>query len=134
MAHDYETEIGKVRLLIPDVDEDTQIFDDNQIAAYISMARHENIFRAAALAVEAIAGSEVMVSKVIRTQDLSTDGAKVSDALLRRAEALRKRGDEDDDEDGSGAFFDIVPFNRTLSDPELVEGITGFGQGGWGQP
>jgi hypothetical protein len=38
---------------------------------------------------------------VIRTQDLSTDGAKVGDALRKRAAALREQHD-------AGGYFDII--------------------------
>jgi hypothetical protein len=77
--------------------------------------------RAAAAALETVASNEAMVSKVIRTQDLATDGAKVSDALMRRATELRRQAN-DDDEDTAGGL-DIVDFAEpwTRSDEELSE-------------
>lgn len=121
MSIDYTTDLGRVRLLIPDTDEATGlIFTDAQITAFLTL-EGQIVKRAAAAAIEAIASSEVMVSKVIRSQDLQTDGAKVSDALLKRAAELRRQADEDDPATG----FDIVDFRDpdTLiwSDHELAE-------------
>ena len=79
MAHDYTSPVGQVRLLITDLSEvpAEQLFSDVQLEAFLAM-RGENVNRAAAKALVVMAASEVMVSKVIRTQDRSTDGAKVS--------------------------------------------------------
>lgn len=121
MAIDYTTSLGQVRLLIPDTDDASGLlFTDDQVNAFLSMEASV-VKRAAAAAIEAVASSEVMVSKVIRSQDLQTDGAKVSDALLKRAAELRRQADEDDPATG----FDIVDFRDpdTLiwSDHELAE-------------
>jgi hypothetical protein len=115
MAIDYETDVGKVRLLVPDVNETAGLlFSDAQIEAFLSMARGSGtalIKRAAAAALETAASSEAMVSKVIKTQDLTTDGAKVSDALLARAARLREQADDDEDDDATdGGGFDVVDF------------------------
>ena len=45
---------------------------------------------AAADVYEMVADNEVLVGKVIRTLDLSTDGVKVGDYLLKRAARLRE--------------------------------------------
>jgi hypothetical protein len=63
----------------------------------------------AAVALEAIAGNEVMVSKVIRTLDLQTDGAKVSAELRALATSLRAT-DAVYDADGNLFAMDIVDF------------------------
>jgi hypothetical protein len=63
--------------------------------------------RAAALALETIASDNAMVLKVMRLLDLQTDGAKVSDALLKRAAELRKQ-DEADDVDGAFGYAEQV--------------------------
>lgn len=122
MPIDYSKPEGQVRLLIPDTDESNLIFEDSQIAGYIQMARDNNLKRAAALAVDAIATSEALISKVIRTQDLSTNGAAVANALREHAKNLRQQADEDDDNDGSSFFFDYVPFDPYGKGPELTEG------------
>lgn len=112
MPIDYETDVGRVRLLIPDIVEAELLFTDEQVGVFLAM--EGGVKKAAALALETVASSEVMVSKVIRTQDLSTDGAKVSDALLKRAASLRQQADDEADLD-AGAFIivDMVaPFQR----------------------
>jgi len=104
---DPETDIGLVRLLITDVDEDNLLFSDAQIQAFITL--EPTIKRAAATALEAIATSEALIGKVIRTQDLATDGTKVAAELRARAKDLRQQSDNDDaDADGGFEIIDYV--------------------------
>jgi hypothetical protein len=121
MAIDYTTDLGKVRLLIPDTDETNLVLADAQITALLAMEIY--VKRAAAAAIDLIASNEVMVSKVIKTQDLATDGAKVSTELRARATELRRQVDEDDD--ATSGNIDIIdfrdPFNRPWHDNELTE-------------
>ncbi|WP_242892432.1 hypothetical protein [Actinomadura litoris] len=109
---DPSTDIGRVRLLVPDRDPALLLFADADITAFLAM--EGGVKKAAALALESIASSEAMVGKVIKTQDASTDGAKVAAELRARAAELRRQVDEDDPEAGGG--FDYVefrnPFNR----------------------
>lgn len=107
---DQDTLINQVRLLTADVGSST-IFDDtiltdSQIATYLTL-NGGNPRLAAADALEAIAVSEVLVSKVIRTQDLTTDGAKVADALMRLA-ALRRRQAQDEADAGDDGVFAVA--------------------------
>lgn len=95
--------IGKVRLLIPDRVEANAVFTDEEIQAYLDM-NDSNVRRAAAEALETIASDEAMTLKVLTTLDLSTNGASVSDALLRRAEILRDKADEADAGEEGGSF------------------------------
>ena len=53
--------------------------------------------------------SEALISKVIKTEDLQTDGAKVAMALRAVARDLDDSADNDDDREGAEGF-DIVPF------------------------
>lgn len=105
MAFTYEptTDIGKVRMLIPDRVEDSPIFQDEEIDAYLSM-NDSNVRRAAAEALETIASDEVMTLKVMSTLDLTTNGASVSSALLERAKVLRAKADDDDNANEGGGF------------------------------
>lgn len=112
MPIEYDTDEGKVRLLIADTDEDNLIFEDQAIKGFLSIARNRSIKRAAADALDTIATSEALISKVIRTQDLQTDGAKLADALRKHADSLRKQANDDDEADGSASYFDIVPGPR----------------------
>ena len=104
---DLTTDLGKVRLLIPDRDNEEPVFDDNEILAFIEI--ETGIKRAAALALETIASDQAMTLKVIRLLDLSTDGAKTSDALLKRAERLRAQAEDDEfAEDGGFEIAELV--------------------------
>jgi hypothetical protein len=106
MAIDFTTAEGQVRLLINDVNEARLIFADAEITAFL-LLEGSNVKRAAAQAVDTIADNEALASKVITDHQLQTDGAKLADALRKRAKALRDQADVED-EDGDGFFFGIV--------------------------
>lgn len=133
MAIDVTTPVGQVRLLIADMSEDTarQILTDSMIEGYLAISgvtqpyedvRSWSIRRAAASALDAIATSETLVSKVIRTQDLSTDGAKVGAELRAQAKALRDQATADEDASYDDDSFGVLEFNPYPSGgPELTE-------------
>ncbi len=100
------TDIGKIRLLIPDRDSTDYIFEDDEITALLVM-EGSVVKRATALALETIASDQALTLKVIKLLDLTTDGAKVSDALLKRAATLRSQADEADMAE-DGGLFDIA--------------------------
>jgi hypothetical protein len=109
MAIDYSTDVGRVRLLIPDTDEANALLIDPQIQAFLEM--EGSVKLAAAAALEVIASSEVLVSKVITTQDVSTDGAKVAAELRARAASLRQQVDDGVGDDNVGlAIVDFDPY------------------------
>lgn len=120
-----EDEIAIIRSLIPDdapVFGETgadYMFSDVQLGHYFKVGGG-NLLRASALAVYAIAASEALISKVIKTQDLMTDGAKTATALIAKADALIKMAS--DEEAGQlDSFFEIIDFGWGSS-PELTEG------------
>ena len=117
---DPATGIGLVRLLIPDRDLDNLLFTDADITALLAL-EDAVAKRAAAAGLESIAANEALVGKVIKSQDLSTDGARTAEALMKRAAELRRQADEDDPDTGGG--FDYVefidPFHRSAG--ELAE-------------
>jgi hypothetical protein len=118
----YATTIGQVRLLIPDVEQlanpvDSEapaeyIFSDAQVQAFLSMSNN-SIKRAAAEAKMVLAASETLISKVIRTDDLQTDGAKLGAELRAQARELRAQAVEEETYD-SYEEFEIVDFNRSI--------------------
>jgi len=108
VAIDYTTARGQVRLLIADVDEADFLLDDTQIDAYLGI-EGGRVKRAAARALDAIATSEVLISKKIRTLDLQTDGPAVAAELRAQAKQLRDEDDQDGDE-GPWAI-DVVNFD-----------------------
>ena len=105
---DYGTEVGQMRLLLADTDEENFVLTDEQLQGYLAIEGH-NLKRAAAAALDAIASSEALVSKVITTQDRSTDGAKVADALRKHAAALRARADAEETQEEESFFLLTEP-------------------------
>ncbi len=107
MANTYSpaSDAGMVRLLLNDVSA-PWIFTDAEIQAFLDL-EGGSVKRAAAQAIDTNADNEALASKVLRTQDLQTDGAKTADSLRKRAQALRAQADAADEADGGG-FFDIV--------------------------
>lgn len=122
MAIELATAAGQVRLLIADLNEDDFVLGDDHVAGYLSLhgveattvgAPGPAVKRAAADALSAIATSEVLIAKVIRTQDLQTDGPKVAAELRAQAAVLRAQADIEaaaaaDEE--FGGFVDVVEF------------------------
>jgi hypothetical protein len=94
MANTYDVdqlaeEANQVRLLISDTDTTAGkfIFDDKEIAAFLSM--EEGVLLAAARAFEVIAGNEILVQKRIKILDLSTDGPSEAKELRALAKEWR---------------------------------------------
>jgi len=124
---DLSTNTGKVRLLIPDRAAEAPLFQDDEIAAFLDL-ESANVRRAAALGLETIAADQAMTLKVIRLLDLSTDGAKTSDALLKRAEHLRAQADAVEAAEDGGAFDwaewtpTVFAYRERIFNEELREG------------
>lgn len=115
---DFTTDIAKVRALIPDTEEipnpnapyspGAYIFPDQHLQALLDL-NNGNIRLAAADACAALGTSEAIIAKVIKTEDLQTDGSKVMAQFLARARDLRAEDaaiSADDAVDG----FDIIPY------------------------
>lgn len=120
MAYDVTSDEGKVRLLLNDVDDTDQVFSDDEIAAFLSL-ENGNVKRAAAQAIDTNATNEALASKVLKTQDLSTNGAAVAKEMRAHADRLRAQADRED-EAVDGGFFQIVPVaGGSNGHPELTE-------------
>lgn len=108
--------IETVRLLVSDTGTgDARIFSDGEINAFLTLEASD-VKRAAAQALESIASNEALVGKVIKSQDLSTDGPKVAESLRAHAARLREQAATEDE-----GFFDIVEFTPYTGGPELTE-------------
>lgn len=100
--YDLNTDVGKVRLLITDTDEDNPIFQDYEIDVFLSMTATSDgndLRLASALALETIARSEVLVQKRITLLDLQTDGPSVAKELRESAKLLREEAESEGDVD-----------------------------------
>jgi hypothetical protein len=106
MSIDLSTDRGKVRLLVPDRNEARFAFSDAEIDAFLSL--DSDVRRAAATALETAASNLALTLRVTETLGLKVDGARASDALLKRAAALRSQADDADARDGG--LFDIAEF------------------------
>ena len=105
-TYDPTTDAGLVRLLITDTDTvnpDNQIFEDAEITAFLTL-EGSTVKKAAARALDVIATREVLVQKVLRIMDLTTDGAKAADALRALAKQLRAEAATEAEE--AGGLFD----------------------------
>ena len=112
MAIDYTTAIGQVRLLTADLDEANFIMPDEMVQGYLTL-QGENVRLAAADALDAIATTESLMSKKLRTQDVATDGPAVAADLRKKASDLRDKEAEE------GSYFEIIPmFSSPLEGEE----------------
>jgi len=104
---DYTTPTGQVRLLCTDVTA-PYAFSDEAIGVFLTLASG-NIKRAGAMALDTIASDQVLLLHVVRTDDLSVDGAKEADALRKNAQALRDSADADLAADLDASFIVVYP-------------------------
>lgn len=91
MAIDYTSDIGRMRLLLSDLDELNFIYDDAQISAFLAM--NSGVKRAAAAALDALAANMLQVSGDIQTQDLQKTSSRPVAELRALANALRAEAD-----------------------------------------
>lgn len=115
---EFDTPLGQVRSLIPDVEPledptdlsvaESYIFSDAHLKSYLAMAR-DNVFRAAAYACNTLATSEALILKVLKSDDRQTDGAKLADAIGRRADFLLKEAEAEDAAELYEGFDIIAP-------------------------
>lgn len=100
-----DSNVGKVRVLIADT---TQLdYDDNETTRYRVSDKQIEVFldvnnnkvlAAAASALLSIAANEGLINKVIKTEDLQTDGAKLATELRLQARDLWQRQKARDEE------------------------------------
>lgn len=123
MAIDYNTSVGQVRLLISDVASSPAdwLLTDEQVNAYLTI-NGGVIKLAAADALDAIASSETLVSKAIRTQDLATNGPAVAQALRAHAATLRDHAAQAD----ADGLFDVIYPEPTLRPDQLEQELWGM--------
>ena len=111
---DYTSPIGQVRVLIPDLrkledlrdlrNEPRYLFTDDEILAFLAV-NNGNVKRAAADACDAIGMDKALQLLVLKTDDKQTDGAKLLDAIVKRAKTLREQAKEDDE---NNLAFDVI--------------------------
>lgn len=105
-TYDPTTDVGRMRRTIPDRDAATAIFSDDELASFL--ADETGWRRASALALETIAADTVMTLRVTDVLGLRVDGARASDAILKRATALREQADTADASEGVFDWAEMV--------------------------
>ena len=117
------TDVGRVRLLIPDRDSTDPLFQDDEITAFLSL--EGDVRRATALALETLASDQALVLKAVRLLDITTDGGKVSDALLKRATGLREQAERAEMAEENGLFdiAEMVPNSFAWRERVRNEGL-----------
>lgn len=124
---DYTSPIGQVRVLIPDLrkledlrdlrNEPRYLFTDDEILAFLAV-NNGNVKRAAADACDAIGMDKALQLLVLKTDDKQTDGAKLLDAIVKRAKTLREQAKEDDE--------NILSFDVIMPSYEPVDWVVNF--------
>lgn len=124
---DYTSPIGQVRVLIPDLrkledlrdlrNEPRYLFTDDEILAFLAV-NNGNVKRAAADACDAIGMDKALQLLVLKTDDKQTDGAKLLDAIVKRAKTLREQAKEDDENN--------LSFNVIMPSYEPVDWVVNF--------
>lgn len=115
----FDSPVGLVRALIGDLtqfdyDSDGVLryrMSDLQLEGFIALSGDGRLLASSAHALRAMAANEILIGKVIQTEDLKTDGAKVGDALRLLARELDTRQKAEDDAAAvSENAFEIVNF------------------------
>nr|DAJ48585.1 MAG TPA: hypothetical protein [Caudoviricetes sp.] len=111
---DFNSPVGQVRVLIPDLrkledlrdlrKEPRYLFTDEEIGAFLAINKG-NVKLAAADACDAIGLDKSLQLLVLKTDDKQTDGAKLLTAIVARARQLREQVKEDAE---NNLTFDIV--------------------------
>jgi len=111
------TPVDLLRVLIADTDPARRVLDDADVAKFLELQGQPTnapadpvlVRYAAADALDAIASSEALVSKKIRTQTgTSTDGPAVAASLRAHAQSLRAQAERIDADADSG--IDVIEF------------------------
>lgn len=110
-SYDLSTDVGKIRLLIPDNKEYAStdsfepgyVFEDDELQVFFDM--EDSLVRpAVALALDTMASNEVFVLKYIETMDLKTNGPAVAKEMRARADALRAQQAQAESREDGGSF------------------------------
>lgn len=114
------TDVQLVRLMANDPEAPDACFSDDEIKGFLTLEGGV-VKMAAAQAIDTIADNEALVSKVMTSQGgLETDGAKVADALRKRAAALRAQVVTDNTNAADGSYVEFISPGPACP-PELTE-------------
>jgi hypothetical protein len=116
---DYDTPLGQLRALTSQTKRykdpanptlpDAFLIPDDQLNAYLAIAGGK-LYKAAADTLRALSANEALVSKKIRTEDLSTDGPAVAAQLRLLADEYDARQKDEDEAADALDAFEIVDY------------------------
>lgn len=118
---DFSTPLGQLRALVSQTEQYKDpanpaapadyLMDDGHLKSFLAL-NGDKLYGAAADALLALAANEALVSKKIRTEDLSTDGSVIANSLRQIAQEFRTRQKDEDAEDAALEAFEIVDFTH----------------------
>ena len=89
---DLTAPVGQMRALIPDMNPQYFLFQDETLSLYFQL--ETTVRSGVALALETAASNGALVDKVMELHDLKTDSQKSAQTLMERAALLRSQDDE----------------------------------------
>ena len=122
MPIDYTSLIGKTRLYIPDTDETSLYFTDDQIQVFLDTSGDDPRL-AAASALSTVARDRALTVAWVRDHDLQIDGPKMAEELREQAEYLRNEVANDRIQSNAGSFsIATTPYSFREDSWASVEG------------
>lgn len=126
--YDLTTDIGVMRLSIPDRVNtlvEPAMFSDEELSAFLSF--EGDLRRGIAQALEVIATDQALVLKVMRVQNIQTDGAKLAAELRARAKGLREQAAQEEANEGllfgiAEQVYDVFSLRERLINEALRRG------------
>lgn len=116
---DYTSAVGKLRNLTAQTEQYKDPANPSAAAAYLMSdaqlqsfydINSQKLFAAAADILLALAANEALISKKIRTEDLSTDGPAVAAELRRMADSFKAKQKDEDEAADSLEAFEVVNY------------------------
>lgn len=122
-SYDPTTDIGKIRLLIADTDEDSYDFEDDEITAANDMS--VNIYYASAVLLRSLAANRARLSVSVKRGTMTDDLTEISKDLKDLADAMEEKGKaEIEDVGGLEAIiepvYDDFSYRRYINKNELI--------------
>ena len=139
-------QLRAVRTLIPDKEaifDGEYMFSDEDLQD-LSLVAGTNLYKVAGLAMLAVGNSEALIEKVIKTQDLSTNGAALQDSWRAAAKVMLDRGDAEDAAANAFDGFQIIDYRQGWGtwpaeltefdeNGDIIDQSAGYGRGGYGE-
>jgi len=122
-SYDPTTDIGKIRLLIADTDEDSYDFEDDEITAANDMS--VNIYYASAVLLRSLAANRARLSVSVKRGTMTDDLTEISKDLKDLADAMEEKGKAEIENVGGleaiiEPVYDDFSYRRYINKNELI--------------